>query len=435
MRFGVAKDIITPVEPTMLVCTGVYDQTYKEIHDDIFVRCIVMDDGQNKAVLMSFDLIFHDRTLNDAIARYAKEKHGIEPAAFILTHTHSHTTPATPSYNPYNPMTINTAFEKLLLDRAKACLDRAVYTMFEGTLEYGSFDADFNVSRRGKVNGVYKIHPNFDYVCDKEFFVMKITDTNGCVRSIFCNYPCHPVFYPASDKISGEFPGRVSQLLECRYYGAVALYTQSSAGDVRPRTSVGHREDGSLCFKKVDFYGLDEFSKAMFESVCGFLDTGALKKADLSLASDEFTIELDIDPAPISAFEARIEYEKSKNNPKGNSNWLNAEHALAGGYDDMPLSVTLHCQTLRVCDSLFVAAVGGEPCFGVKNAVKSAFGDKDVCFIGYTDDCAYLVDDRVLSEGGYEPGCHIEYNLKGPFKSGLDKKYTDGFAASVERIK
>ena len=434
MRFGVAKDIITPIEPTMLVCTGVFDKTYDQIHDDMFVRCIVMDDGEKKAVIFSYDLIFHDRTLNEKIAEYAAKKHGIDKAAVVLTHTHSHTTPSTPSYNPYNPMTVNEPFERLLVERTKACLDRAIYTMFEGELEYGSFDADFNVSRRGKVNGKYKIHPNFDYVCDKEFFVMKLTDTKGNIRSIFCNYPCHPVFYPASDRISGEFPGRVSQLLECKYYGAIALYTQSSAGDVRPRAAVGYRDDGTLCFKKVDFNGLDEFARSMFESVCAFIEGGSFKKLDLAIAADEFTIELDIEPAPLSAFSDRIEYEKSKNNPEGNPNWLNAEHALAGGYDDLAESVTLHCQTLRLSDTLYVATVGGEPCFGVKNAVKAAFSDRDVLFIGYTDDCAYLVDDRVLSEGGYEPECFIEYNLKGPFKSGLDKKYTGGFKASFERI-
>ena len=92
------------------------------------------------------------------------------------------------------------------------------------------------------------------------------------------------------------------------------------------------------------------------------------------------------------------------------------------------------CQTLRLSDNLYVATIGGEPCFGVKNAIKAAFKGKDVCFIGYTDDCAYLVDDRVLAEGGYEPGCHIEYNLKGPFKSGLDVIYTGGFEDSLKRI-
>lgn len=434
MRFGTAKDIITPIEPTMLVCTGVYDKTYTEIHDDLYVRCLVMDDGCSKAVLMSFDLIFHDRTLNAKLETYAKEKHGIDPAAFIITHTHSHTTPATPNYNRYNPMTINEAFETLLVERAKACLDRAVYTAFEGALEYGRFDADFNISRRGFLDGKRGIHPNFDYVCDKEFFVLKLTDTAGNIRGILCNYPCHPVFYPDTDKISGEFPGRLSALLESRYYGAVALYTQSSAGDVRPRTSVRNLEDGTPYFARLPFPIVDEFAKSMFQSVCAFLDNGAFQSVEPSLKADAFTIELPIDPVPISEFEDTLAFEKRHHVP-GNTIWLNAEHALDGGYDALPESVTLHCQSLRICDSLYVAAVGGEPCFGVKNIIKSAFGGKDVCFIGYTDDCAYIVDDQVLQEGGYEPESYIEYNLKGPFKPGLDRRYKDGFDASFARVK
>ena len=76
MKFGTAKDIITPVKPTMLACTGSYDKVYTEIHDDIYVRCLVIDDGAKKSVIMSFDLIFHDRTLNALIEGYAKERYG-----------------------------------------------------------------------------------------------------------------------------------------------------------------------------------------------------------------------------------------------------------------------------------------------------------------------------------------------------------------------
>ena len=433
MRFGIAKDIITPVEPTMLVCTGVYDKPYREIHDDMYVRCIVMECEGKRAAIMSFDLIFHDRTLNQRLSEYAQKKHGIEPSALIVTHTHSHTTPATPSYNRYNPLTVNEAFEKLLFDRAAACLDRAVYTFFEGEMEYGSFEADFNISRRGKRDGKFRIQPDFDYVCDKEFFVMKITDTEGQIRGILCNYPCHPVFYPANDKISGEFPGRLSVLLECRYYGAIALYTQSSAGDVRPRTSVGYRDDGSPKFIKRPFSAVDEFAGSMCDSVCEFIENGSFRSVDPSIESDEFVIELETECAPISVFEEKYEQEKAKN-PWGSADWLNSEHALAGGYDGLPTNVAVHCQTLKVSDGLYCATTGGEPCFGVKRIICSAFEGKDVCFIGYTDDCAYLVDDRVLAEGGYEPGCFIEYNLKGPFKSGLDEKYRNGFCASLERI-
>ena len=136
---------------------------------------------------------------------------------------------------------------------------------------------------------------------------------------------------------------------------------------------------------------------------------------------------------PMSCME-KLEFEKAHNMP-GNADWENAKHAVEGGYDEMPEHIDVWCQTLRLSEDLYVATIGGEPCFGVKNIVKSVFGGKDVCFIGYTDDCAYLVDDKVLAEGGYEPGCHIEYNLKGPFKPGLDTKYFKGFEKSLERIK
>ena len=79
--------------------------------------------------------------------------------------------------------------------------------------------------------------------------------------------------------------------------------------------------------------------------------------------------------------------------------------------------------------------MGGEPCYGVKQAVKAAFAGKRVCFIGYTDSCAYIVDDKILSEGGYEPQCHLEYGNIGPFKPGLDKLYFEAFGNSYARMK
>ena len=121
-----------------------------------------------------------------------------------------------------------------------------------------------------------------------------------------------PHFYPDTDKISGEFPGRLSALLESRYYGAVALYTQSSAGDVRPRTSVRNLEDGTPYFARLPFPIVDEFAKSMFQSVCAFLDNGAFQSVEPSLKADAFTMELPIDPVPLSEFEETIIFEKSE---------------------------------------------------------------------------------------------------------------------------
>ena len=77
---------------------------------------------------------------------------------------------------------------------------------------------------------------------------------------------------------------------------------------------------------------------------------------------------------------------------------------------------------------------GGEPCYGIKKLAREAFKGHNICFIGYTDACAYLPDDKVLEEGGYEAECHLEYGHKGPFKKSINKLLTDGFLKSLEQI-
>ena len=434
MRFGTGKDIITPLAPMNIACCGVFDRHFSKVHDDVYVRCLVLDDGNAKAVLMAFDLLFHDRLLNGAIAAYAQKTYDIDPAAVVVSYSHAHTAPAARGYNRDHH---DDAYEALLLQRSKAALDRAMCSMEEGTLEYTHFDADFNISRRGNVDGVFGNIPDYTYPRDREFWVFCLRDLNDNIRSIVTNYACHPVFYPTRNGISAEFPGRLCQLLDTKYYGCTSLFFQSTAGDVRPRPTVDAKKmaNGDVWSwpwrQDTDFNDVHAMAQAMCDAVSSVIACGDFKKAELSIASDAFAIELPMDGRPLSYFTEQMqEMENDRDNP----NRVNAFYIAQGGYNSLADSLFLQCQTIRLTEDLYITTVGGEPCFGVKNAIKKAFGDKDVCFIGYTDACAYIVDDRVLAEGGYEPTCHLEYCLKGPFKPGLDKRYEEGFRASLSRL-
>ena len=430
MRFGTAKEIITPIKPVRVACCGPFDENYIAIHDDVYVRCLVIDDGKNKAVFLAYDLLFHDHGLNDRIAAYANEKYGIEKSAVVASYSHAHTAPAV---RGYCPGAHDEEYEEFLVERSKNALDRALSIMYEGELEYGVFDADFNISRRGIREGARACVPDPDYECDKEFFVMFIRDMKGDIRAVMTNYACHPVNYPAQQTISGEFPGRMCQYLEMKYYGAVGLFFQSSGADVRPKATVIEDADEENCWpwKSLTFEELDSLAKEMADSVIDFVENGKTKKAELSVASDEFELELPIDVQPISVFEKMLEERKDA---RFNPEKKNAEIIVNGGYNKLLDSLFLRCQTIRISDDFYVAAMGGETCYRVKCAAREAFADKDFCFIGYTDACAYIVDDVVIDEGGYEPNSFLEYGLKGPFKKGLNKKYSDGFKASRARI-
>ncbi|MBQ7118851.1 MAG: hypothetical protein IJO09_01430 [Oscillospiraceae bacterium] len=427
MRFGISRQVITPPMSMKLACTGAFDINFTSVHDDVYIRTLVLDDGKKKLVLMSFDLLFHDRLLNDAIAEYAEGKYGIDKSSVIISYTHAHTAPAGRGYNPGSHCD---EYELLLVEKGKEALDCALCSMQEGKAEYGIFDADFNISRRGVYDGKFGNYPAPDYPHDRELFVLTVRDEGGNVRSVMTNYACHPVFYPAPDRISGEFPGRLCQLIDANYYGCTSLFFQSSAGDVRPRPTAV-MEGERWHWEGKDFSGVDAFAKDICKTVVDIVDNKELKPIELDIASDAFAIELPMEPASLEWFEEKL---KVYSDMPASANMSNAYNIVNGGYEKLPHSMPLHCQAAKLSDSLYIATVGGEPCFGVKKAAASAFVGKDVCFIGYTDACAYIVDDRVLSEGGYEPTCHNEYGHIGPFKPGLDKLYRDNFRAAFEKI-
>jgi len=429
MLFGTAKELITPHKPIPLACVGGAADPFHRVHDDVYVRTLVLEEGGNKVAFMSFDLLFHDRSLNDPLEAYAQSTYGIRPGGLIITHTHAHTAPATNGYNWYT----DPNYEVFLLERAKVCLDRAMASLIPGTLECGCFEADYNISRRGKVNGVYTIAPNFDYVHDREFMLLCVRDQAGTLRSVMMNYPCHPVFYPTRDELSGEFPARVCHYIDAHYYGCMSLYTQSSAGDVRPRPTAQPTEDGSYAFGPMDFAAVDAFAADMSRGVTAFIDGQGCHKIEMSALPGccAFTIDLPMDPAPFSYFE---EMAKVFENAEPGIFKNNTQYIINGGYEEMPHSLTLHCQIIRLSEDYYIATVGGEPCYGVKQAIVAAFGGKQVMFIGYTDACAYLVDDVLLEEGGYEPEAYLEYRLIGPLKKGVTALYTQGFAEARKKL-
>lgn len=425
MRFGSAKDVITPPFKMKLACSGKFDADFEYIHDDVFVRCLVMDDGNAKTAMFSFDILFHDRSLNFALEAYASETYGIAPSAVVIGSTHSHMAPASSGYNRGFD---SPEYEAFMLDRAKTCLDRAMCSMYDGTIEHAVFDAEFNISRRGIVDGKFTNFPAPTRKRDTEFALLVVRDLFGNVRSIVMSYGCHPVFYPAKSSISGEFPARVCQLLDTKYYGCTALFFQSAGGDVRPSATV---VDGRFV-SPLPFSYIDAFAHSICDAVSAEVDKKKEALA-LNIASDAFAINLPMNPLSLDGFKKKLEmFERGILNP----NLVNARYIVNdGGYDKLDESLDLHCQTIRLTDDLVIATVGGEPTSGVKNRVKEGLAGKKVFFIGYTDAIAYFVDDTELAEGGYEAECHLEYCLKGPFKAGVDTKYREGFAASLQKLK
>lgn len=140
MRFGIAKGLITPDVRTHMGGYGsLYGKYFKGIHDDLFVKALLMDDGKTRVVLITLDLLMHDYGLTDAIADYIHSKHGIPKDNLIFSYTHTH---AGPAVRGYDPGQASEHFESFLPERIKSCVDRAVVNSFEGDIEFGTVEGD-----------------------------------------------------------------------------------------------------------------------------------------------------------------------------------------------------------------------------------------------------------------------------------------------------
>ena len=103
-------------------------------------------------------------------------------------------------------------------------------------------------------------------------------------------------------------------------------------------------------------------------------------------------------------------------------------------YDHTDNTVPVHGGILRLTGDLCIAWLCGEVCYEVKQEVAKVFEGIRLIFVGYGDGVAYIPDDRLIEEGGYEvDGSVVEFCLKGRFKPGITAKLVDAYREALER--
>ncbi|HMN30572.1 MAG TPA: hypothetical protein PKE45_20645 [Caldilineaceae bacterium] len=429
MRCGVARDLITPDIAMHLGGYAAFrDQLLRGIHDDLYVKCILLDDGNSQVVLIALELVFHDRTLTEQIQTYLGQRYGIPPANTLVSSTPTHAGPAVDGYDAGQSAP---HYEAFLWQRVRSCIDRTFINTFSGRLSFAAIEGDWNVNRRRKVNGIIEARPNYTGVKDNFLNVLKVIDDDNRVRCLLLNYGCHPVTLRDQLYVSGEYPGRLCQLLETAYYGSVALFFQGAGGNSRPRlTASGDR------FKRCTYDEVDDLALAMANNVQKAVNTGAMRSVDLNLAAVQFVIPLPLAPFPPAYLERLIAQEQDERLDKNSREfYANAARRILDRFDELPEVVDLYAGIIRLSPDLYIAHMGGEPCYEVKQLIEQLFGDRQMLLFGYGDSIAYIIDDSILADGGYEADEIVEYGHKGKFKPGLDQRYYEAYRTHFESVR
>lgn len=260
LRIGVAKIDITPADPSGL--SNLFQTYYTGVHDKIYARAIVLDNGAASAAIIAVDSV--EITDGTAMVAHISKETGIPTANIIMAATHNHNAPMIGLQNASGtwrggPDAANyvASVEKDLVEglkQAKANMQLARVGLASGL-------SSINISRDELTPaGTYKLGVNPEGTSDKTVWVLKFESPTGEPLAMLMNYAVHATVIGAKNSLlTGELPGATAGFVEDHYKDKndkfVAVWTSGAAGNQSPVINMSSNPDPAKNFEVVDVLG------------------------------------------------------------------------------------------------------------------------------------------------------------------------------------
>lgn len=222
-------------------------QLYGSLHDPLYARALVLDNGRTKVAVISLDAIHFPPDASDPLIKSVATELNIPAANFIISATHDHNAPGVWNLPGANGKTPYFAIvQKGVLDAVR----QANANLQPARIGFGSGKANINTNRDEKIGEGYHMGYDPEGPSDKTVAVMLVTSATGKPIAVYTNYPVHSVvMYHAHTKdgqvqVSGDLGGWASKYVEEHLLGAVGLWTMGAAGDQNPLFMANYNQDG-----------------------------------------------------------------------------------------------------------------------------------------------------------------------------------------------
>lgn len=420
-RVGVARVNITPERPLWLSGYGSRTRPADGKLTDLWAKALVLDDGGQRVVLVTLDLVGIDRGISQRVCREIMTRHKLPRAAIALCSSHTHSGPVVGDnlrsmyfYDETQDRLVR-EYTRRLEQQLVDLVDRALRETGPATLHYGVGQATFAVNRRNNPEAkVPELRAGKQLVgpVDHGVPVLVVRSTAGETRAIVCGYACHATVLDGY-QWSGDWPGFAQLELETRHRGATALFVAGCGADQNPlprRTVELARDYGRQLADAVD---------AVLR-----LPAGELRQLSAPLAASYEEIDL-----PFARMVTREELTTEAASPDryiaARSKSLLAALERGAG---VPATYPFPVQVWRVGvprtagDGLTWVLLGGETVVDYSLRLKTDLGPRTWVTSYANDVMAYIPSRRVLLEGGYEgTGAMVYYGLPGAWHETVER--------------
>ncbi|MCA9221385.1 MAG: neutral/alkaline non-lysosomal ceramidase N-terminal domain-containing protein [Planctomycetales bacterium] len=372
---------------------------------ELWAKALVLQNSpENRAVLVTLDLVGIGRELSDSIAARLEEKYGFARRNVAFCTSHTHTGPVVKkNLSPLHYLQLDEEQRKLveqyattLEEKVVEVVGQAIERVKPSELSWGSGKATFAVNRRnnrpeGDVPHL-RLTGNLAGPFDHDVPVLAVRNQAGELKTIVFGYACHSTVLGLY-QWSGDYPGFAQIELERNHPGCVAMFWAGCGGDQNPlprRTIELARHYGQRLAAAVDTV----LMTTEMTPVTGGLRTG-YETVDVALDRLPTVDELKANATSTNRYEsARAKMLLAK---------IDAGETLSPSYA-YPIGLW------RIGDDVQFILLGGEVVVDYALRLKAELAGEKTWVAGYANDVmAYIPSRRVLIEGGYEGGGSMVY--------------------------
>lgn len=243
-RASCVKVNITPEKNQWLLGYGPRQSV--GVHDNLYHRIVVLDDGRMQFFLISTDLALVSPSLYDGVSKELERDMGIKAKQVWWTFTHTH---SAPEVGPPGLESVflperflhdhNPEYSELVREALIRGIKEAQSKLEPALLGVGTGMSMANINRRAKdVDGSSSLGMNPDGPVDRQIGLIRLERPDGSLLALIANYAMHgTVLGDKNLQISGDAPGMVAEYVE-KKLGAPMLYINGAAGNVAPIYSV-----------------------------------------------------------------------------------------------------------------------------------------------------------------------------------------------------
>ena len=255
---GAASSNVTPPLDERIV-GGWNSPPATHIHDELYARCLVLDDGRTKLVLVLVDSLGVAREVFDAAKESIHEKTGIPPQNMLMAATHTHSSISARAPNKVKTNGPLSDYQSLLVRRISDGVRRAVNNLEPARIGWGRAREPTQVFNRryfmkpgtptpNPFGGTDQVvmnpgrgSPAIDKAAgptDPEITFLSVQATDGRPIALLANYSLHYVGPSAGPVMSadyfGVFADRIQELLGADRFDPpfVGIMSNGTSGDI-----------------------------------------------------------------------------------------------------------------------------------------------------------------------------------------------------------